>query len=135
MQICEVFGHLMGRADSFEKTLMLGKIEGRRRGDDRGWDGWMASPTQWTWVWVDPGVSDGQGGLVCCGSQGCKELDTTERLKWTELNSTILKRMFSTFNETFFTTWLAIYGVAQRRTRLKWLSSSSSSSIPITEQL
>ena len=43
----------MGRADSFEKTLMLGKIEGRRRGDDRGWDGWMASPTQWTWVWVD----------------------------------------------------------------------------------
>ena len=46
-------GHLMGRADSFEKTLMLGKIEGRRRGDDRGWDGWIASPTQWRWVWVD----------------------------------------------------------------------------------
>ena len=40
-------------ADSFEKTLMLGKIEGRKKGDDRGWDGWMASPTQWTWVWVD----------------------------------------------------------------------------------
>ena len=39
------FGHLMWRADSFEKTLMLGEIEGRRR---RGWDGWMASPTQWT---------------------------------------------------------------------------------------
>ena len=38
----------------FEKTLMLGKIEGRRRGY-RGWDGWMASPTQWTWVWVDSG--------------------------------------------------------------------------------
>ena len=47
------FGHLMGRADSLEKTLMLGKIEGRRRGDDRRWDGWMASPTQWTWVWVN----------------------------------------------------------------------------------
>ena len=46
------FGHLMGRADSLEKTLMLGKIEGRRRGDDRRWDGWMASLTQWTWVWV-----------------------------------------------------------------------------------
>ena len=37
---------------SFEKTLMLGKIEGRRRRGNRGWDGWMASPTQWTWVWV-----------------------------------------------------------------------------------
>ena len=49
----QYFGHLMQRVDSFEKTLMLGKIEGRRRGDDRGWDGWMASLTQWTWVWVD----------------------------------------------------------------------------------
>ena len=47
----QYFGHLMWRADSFEKTLMLGKIEGRRR-DDRGWDGWMASPTWWTWVWA-----------------------------------------------------------------------------------
>ena len=49
----QYFGHLMGRADLFEKTLMLGKIEGGRKGDDRGWDGWMASPTQWTWVWVN----------------------------------------------------------------------------------
>ena len=49
----QYFGHLMRRANSLEKTLMLGKIEGRRRrGDDRGWDGWMASLTQWTWVWV-----------------------------------------------------------------------------------
>ena len=48
------FGHLMRRANSFEKTLMLGKIEGRRRrGNNKGWDGWMASPTQWTWVWVN----------------------------------------------------------------------------------
>ena len=30
----------------------LGKIEGRRRRGDQGWDGWMASPTQWTWVWA-----------------------------------------------------------------------------------
>ena len=43
----QYFGHLMGRVDS-EKTLTLGGIGGRRRGDDRGRDGWMASPTQWT---------------------------------------------------------------------------------------
>ena len=49
----QYFGPLMGRTDSFEKTLMLGKIE--VEGDDRGWDGWMASPTQWTWVWVNSG--------------------------------------------------------------------------------
>ena len=42
----QYFGHLMRRSDSLEKTLMLGKIEG----DNRGWDGWMASLTQWTWV-------------------------------------------------------------------------------------
>ena len=50
----QYFAYLMQRTDSLEKTLMLGKIEGeRRRGyDDRGWDGWMASLTQWIWVWV-----------------------------------------------------------------------------------
>ena len=45
----QYFGHLMRRTDLFEKTLMLENIEG---GDDRGWDGWMSSPTQWTWVWA-----------------------------------------------------------------------------------
>ena len=45
----QYFGHLMWSVDSLEKTLMLGGIGGRRR---RGWDGWMASLTQWTWVWV-----------------------------------------------------------------------------------
>ena len=49
----QYFGHLKQRTDSLEKTLMLGKIEGRRReGDDRGWDSWMASLSWWTWVWV-----------------------------------------------------------------------------------
>jgi len=53
-------------------------------GDDRGWNGWMASPNRWTWVWVNPGVGDGQGGLACCDSWGHKEWDTTEQLNWTE---------------------------------------------------
>ena len=48
----QYFGHLMRRVDSLEKTLMLGGIGGKRR-RGRGWDGWMASPTQWTWVWVN----------------------------------------------------------------------------------
>ena len=80
----QYFGHLMRRADSFEKTVMLERLRAGGKGDDRGWDGWVASPTEWTWVWVDLGVGDGQGGLVCCGSWGRKELDTTERLNWTD---------------------------------------------------
>ena len=70
-------------SDSSEKTLMLGKMKAGGEGDDRGWDGWVASPTQWTWVWASFRVGDGQGGLACC-SWGRKELDTTETLHWTE---------------------------------------------------
>ena len=43
----QYFGHLMRRADSLEKTLMLGKLKVGGEGDDRGRDGWMASLTQW----------------------------------------------------------------------------------------
>ena len=49
------FGHLMPRADSLEKTLVLVKVEAWGKRDDRGWDGWMVSPTQWMWVWANSG--------------------------------------------------------------------------------
>ena len=42
-------------ADSLKKTLILGKIEGMRRSWNRGWDGWMASPSRWTWAWASSG--------------------------------------------------------------------------------
>ena len=44
----QYFGHLMRRADSLEKTLMLGEIGSRGEGDDRGWDGWITLLTRWT---------------------------------------------------------------------------------------
>ena len=46
-------GHLMWRAETFEKPWCWERLRAGGEGDDRGWDGWMASPTQWTWVWVD----------------------------------------------------------------------------------
>ena len=46
------FNHLMQRAGSLEKTLMLGKIEDRRRRENRRWDCLVASQTQWTWIWA-----------------------------------------------------------------------------------
>ena len=51
----QYFGHLMRRADWFEKTLMLKRLKAGGEGDDRGWDGWMASQTRWTCVWVNSG--------------------------------------------------------------------------------
>ena len=50
-----VLGHLMQRVDSLEKTLMLGGMGAGGEGDDRGWDGWMATLTRWMWVWVNSG--------------------------------------------------------------------------------
>ena len=84
----QYFGHLMWRADLFEKTLMLGKIEGRREGDNRGWDDWMALPTQWTWVWVN------SGSWWCTGRPGVLQSMESQRVRdnWeTELNWTLYK--------------------------------------------
>ena len=61
------------------------RLKAGGEGDDRGWDGWMASPTWCTWVWVGSGVGDGQGSLVCCSPWGYKEWDTPDRLNWTQV--------------------------------------------------
>ena len=73
----QYFGHLMSRANSLEKTLMLGKIEGRRRKDDRM--RWLDGITDL--VEFEQALGDGerQGSLACCSPSGRKELDTTER--------------------------------------------------------
>ena len=55
-------------------------------GDDSGWDGCMASPSWWTWVWASLEIGDGQGSLACCSPWGCKELDKIAWLNWTVLS-------------------------------------------------
>ena len=97
----QYFGHLMWRVDSLEKTLMPGGIGDRRRGDDRGWDGWMASQTRWTWVWVNSGRwwwTGRTGVLRFMGSQRVGHNWATE-LNWTELMllSTYLLLCFRSF--------------------------------------
>ena len=49
----QYFGHLMQRADSLKRPRCRERLRAGGEGDDRGWDGWMASPTWWTWVWVN----------------------------------------------------------------------------------
>ena len=84
----QYFGHLTRSVDSLEKTLMLGGIGAGGEGDDRGWDGWMASPTRWTWVWVNSGSLwwTGRPGLLWfMGLQRVGHGWVTD-LNWTELN-------------------------------------------------
>ena len=83
----QYFGHLVRRADSLEKTLMLGKTEGRRSRGQKGWDRWMASPTRWTWVWANSSRQwrTGKPGVPPCfspwGSQRVREDWTTTNQK------------------------------------------------------
>ena len=91
------FGHLMRRADSLEKALMRGKIEGRRR---RRWQrtrwldgitssmkmvGWHHRPDGHEFEQA-PGDGGGQGSRTCCSPWGHKESDMTEQWNWTEPN-------------------------------------------------
>ena len=80
----QYFGHLIRRTESLGKTLMLGKIEGRRRGWQDEIVGWH-QPTQWKWVWVSCGSwwCTGKPGVL--QSMGSQRVDVTERLNWTEL--------------------------------------------------
>ena len=72
------FGHLLWRTDSLERLWFGERLKAGGEGDDREWDGWMASLSQWTWVWASCRYGEGQGSLACCSPWGCKELDTTE---------------------------------------------------------
>ena len=62
----QYFGHLMQSTNSLEKMLMQGKIEGKRKRDRRGWDGWMAPPIQWTWTWAnsEKWLGTGRSGML-----------------------------------------------------------------------
>ena len=75
----QYFGHPMQRIDSLQKTLKMGKVGGKERGtteEELGWHHQLNGDESER----APGIGDGQGGLACCGPQGCKGSDTTERL-------------------------------------------------------
>ena len=79
---CEELTHL--KRPWYWERLKVGK-----EGDDRGWDGWMASLSQWTWVWVSFESWWWTGRPSCYSPWGRKESDTTERLNWAELNCSL----------------------------------------------
>ena len=85
------FGNLMWRADSFEKTLMLGKMKAGGEGDDRGLMVWWHHRLNGHGFGWTPGVGDGQGGLACYGSWSPKDSDMTGRLNWTHIHTWLLE--------------------------------------------
>ena len=92
----QYFGNLMWRVDSLEKTLMLGKIEGRRRGW-KIWNGWIVSLTQWTWVWANSRRNrrTGKPGMLrSMGSQRAGHKLVTEQQE--------------SFYEWYYTLWIIL---------------------------
>ena len=77
---CEELTHL-------KRPWCWERLRAGGEGDDRGWGGWMASLTEWTWICINSGCWWWTGRLGVLQSMGCKESDTTERLTWTELNN------------------------------------------------
>ena len=136
------FGHVMWSANSLEKTLMLGKIEGRR-GGQQGWDGWMASPTQWTWVWVNSGSwwwTGRPGVLQSMASQRVGH-DWATKLNWSEgWDSWMASLTQWTWVWANFETvkvreaWRAtIHGVAKNRTWMNDWTTKYTDVVPLTD--
>ena len=99
----QYFGHLMGRADSFEKTLVKERLRAGGERDDRGWDGWMISQTQWHGFGWTLGVGDGQGGLTCCSSWGRRVgHDWATELNWKIYLGISLELLWSVWSQFSF---------------------------------
>jgi len=127
----QYFGHLMRRTDSFEKTLMLGKIEGRRR---RKWQrmSWMASLTQWTWVWASSGSWwwTGKPGLL--QSTGLQRVghDWATELNWTP-GGAVVKNLPANAGDTT----VQFSSVAQSCPTLRDPMNCSTPGLPVHHQL
>ena len=103
----QYFGHLMQRTDSLKRPWCWERLKVGRKGDDRGWDGWMASPTQWTWVWASSGRWWWTGKPGILYSMGLQRVghDWANELKWTDLIQilTVLYAFMCVY-EQFYTT-------------------------------
>ena len=87
------------------------RLRAEGKGDNRWWDDWMASPTQWTWVWANSGSWwwTGRPGVAAgCSPWVCKESDTTGRLNWTELKEGLEKNINFQFIFVVVSTYLVL---------------------------
>ena len=88
----QYFGHLIQRTDLLEKPWYWERLKAGGEGDDRGWDGWMASLTQWIWVWINSGSwwwTGKLGMLQSMGQQSCARLSDWTDIIYYDKNITI----------------------------------------------
>ena len=137
----QYFGHLMQRCKElthWKRSWCWERLRAVGEGDDRGQDGWMASWTQWMWVWANSWRwwRTGQGSLECCSPWGHKESDTTELLNNNNMQLNIKKIKIKKISRRPKYTFLcdptdgsppgsAIPGILQART-LEWVAISFS---------
>ena len=88
----QYFGHLMRRMTHLKRPWCWERLKVGRKGDDRGWDGWLASPTQWTWVWVN---SESCWQTGWCGVLQSMWLQRFGH-DWATVNSCIARGFFTT---------------------------------------
>ena len=82
----QCFGHLMGELTHWKRPWCWERLKAGGGGDNRGWDGWMASPTRWKWVWVDSGSWwwTGRPGILWFMGSRRVGHDWETELNWTE---------------------------------------------------
>ena len=104
----QYFGHLTPKSWLWKRSWCWEGLGAGEEGDDRGWGGWMASPTRWTWVWVNSGRwwwTGRPGVLQFMGSQRVWH-DWVTELDWTEASFSITisgcSRIYSIFNQSTF---------------------------------
>ena len=80
----QYFGHLMGRAEHSKRLWCWERLKASGEGNDREWDGWMALPTQWTWVWINSRSSWWTGRLGMLLSMGLQRVwyDCVTEVNW-----------------------------------------------------
>ena len=83
----QYFGHLMQRMTHWKRPWCWERLKAGGGGDDRGWDDWMASPTQWTWIWVNSGSWQWTGRPGMLQSMGLQRDEWVTELNWTELKN------------------------------------------------